>query len=195
MRRSTSAVIGAVLALTGAFTLLAPSPVAAQTGYPPALCNVLSGAQDLGNVVVGQTFTFQLAPPCPWTPGAAINVVVNGVVIPGKVANASGFVDLTIRVVSETLLEVNPQVPARCGINTIVGTGPSRVAGNRQVTQTATFNLVCKGAAVAKPAVPVRGRLSLTGASVLPWAGGALALLMAGTLLTVAGRRRASARS
>ena len=182
------------MALVGVFALVAPAPVSAQTGYPPGACNVLSGAQNLGDVRVGQRFSFQLTPTCPWTVGAAVNVVVNGVVIPGKIANANGFVDLTINVVSQTLLEVNPQTPARCGINTITGTGPSAVAGNRQVTQTATFNLLCDAAA-AKPATPVTGRLSLTGANVLRWAASALVLLLIGTVLVAADRRRASARS
>ena len=192
MRRSTSAVIGAVLALTGAFTLLAPSPVAAQTGYPPAVCNILVGSQTLGDIRVGQQFTFQLAPVCVFAPGGTVNVIVNGASFTQTVNN-NNFVDINVNVVSQTQLLIKGPVPAKCGINTITGTGPSTVAGGKQVTQTATFNLLCDG--VAKPAVPVRGRLSLTGASVLPWAAGALALLMAGTLLTAAGRRRASARS
>lgn len=193
MRRRTSAAIGAAVALTSLLALLAPAPVSAQTGYPPAACNVLTGAQTLGDVTVGQRFSFQLAPTCPWTPGAAVTVQVNGVLIPGKVANANGFVEVTINVLSQTLLEVNPQVPGRCGTNTVTGTGPSAVAGNRQVTQTASFNLVCDG--VAKPAAPVRGRLSLTGANITRWAASALVLLLIGTVLVAADRRRASSRT
>ena len=194
MRRIASSAIGAALSLALASAVVVLTPSAALSQAYPQPCNVLSGAQDLGDVTVGQTFTFQLAPQCTFTPGATVNMTANGVAFT-KTANASGFVTVTVTVVSETAFDVNPRVPARCGVNTITGTGPSAVAGGRQVTQTATFNLVCKGGVVAKPAVPVRGRLSLTGASVLPWAAGALALLMAGTVLTVAGRRRASARS
>lgn len=193
MRRRTTAAMGALVALAGALALVAPSPVSAQTGYPPGPCNVLAGFQELGDVRVGQRFTFQLAPQCVWTPGATINITVNGASFT-KTANANGFVDVTVNVLSQTQAEVNPTVPVRCGINTIVGVGPSRVAGDRQVTQTATFNLICD-AAPAKPATPVTGRLSLTGSNVLPWAAAALALLMVGALLTVASRRRASARS
>lgn len=181
------------MALTSVFALLVPAPVSAQTGYPPAICNVFVGAQDLGDVRVGRRSSFQLTPVCPWSPGAAVTTQANGVLIPGKFANANGFVDLTVNVVSPAVLEVNPQVPGRCGINTITGTGPSAVAGNRQVTQTASFNVICD--AVAKPATPARGRLSLTGANITRWAASALVLLLIGTVLFAADRRRASSRS
>lgn len=191
MRRRTSAAMGALVALTAALALLAPSPVSAQ--YAPGVCNVLTGFQELGDVRVGQRFSFQMAPQCVFTPGSTVNFSANGVAFT-KTANASGFVDVTVNVISQTQFEINPTVPARCGINNIIATGPSTVAGGRQVTQTATFNLVCD-AAGPRAATPVRGRLSLTGSNVLPWAAGALALLMVGALLTVASRRRASARS
>ena len=191
--RRRSAALSALAALTGVLALLTPSPVAAQTGgYPPGLCNVLTGAQDLGNVAVGQQLRFQLAPQCIFTPGATVSLTANGVAFT-KIANAAGFVDLSVNVISETQFEINPVVPARCGVNTIVGTGPSAVAGGRQVTQTATFNLVCRGA-VAKPATPPR-RLSLTGDNVARWGASALVLLLMGAALVTVGRRRASARN
>jgi hypothetical protein len=192
MRRTASSAIGAVLALAlaSAVVVLTPSPALPQA-YPQP-CNVLSGTQVLGDVRVGDTFTFQLAPQCTFTVGASATVDVNGVVFT-KAVNASGFVEVTVRVVSENLLEVNPQAPARCGTNTISATAPSAVAGGQPVTQTAVFNLLC--GAAPRAATPVRGRLSLTGTDVLPWAAAALALLVVGALLVTASRRRASARS
>ncbi len=46
-----------------------------------------------------------------------------------------------------------------------------------------------------KAATPVRGRLSLTGSNVLPWAAAAVALVVVGGLLVTTSRRRASVRS
>lgn len=186
--------MGALLALTGALALLAPSPVSAQTGYPPAVCNILIGSQNLGDIRVGQQFTFQLAPVCVFAPGATVNVIANGVAF-NQTVNNNNFVDIKVNVISVNQFVINAPIPAKCGINTIVGTGPSAVAGGRTVTQTATFNLVCDGVAAKPVAKAVTGRLSLTGSNVLPWAAAALALLMVGVLLTVASRRRASARS
>lgn len=193
MRRNASSVIGACLALALASAVVVLTPSSALSQAYPQPCNVLSGTQSLGDVTVGQRFSFQLAPGCTFTPGTTVSINVNGVVFT-KVANAAGFVDVTVNVLSQTEMEVNPRVPARCGVNTITGTGPSTVAGGRQVTQSASFNLLC-GAAAPKAATPVRGRLSLTGANTVPLAAAAFALLMVGALLTVASRRRAAART
>lgn len=192
MRRRTSAALGAAAVLFGMLSLLSPSSAAAQD-YT-ASCNVLSGSQDLGNITVGQRFAFQLRPQCTFTAGASATITANGVSFT-KPVNANGFVDVTVNVISETVLEVNPQVPARCGVNTISAVAPSTVAAGRQVVQTATFNLLCAGAPGA-PTTPARsaGVLSRTGSDVLPWAAGALGLLMAGAVLVVAGQRRVSAR-
>lgn len=169
--------------------LLAVAPVAsAQTGYPPGQCTAISGVQNVGNVTVGQRFVLQVAPTCVFTVGAAITVTVNGVDIPGKVANASGFVLLDITVLSATELSINPIVPAICGTNTVVARGPSATAQGGISTQTANFTLTCP----TTPAVatPIQGRLSLTGANSFRYAAGALALVVAGAMALVVTRRR-----
>jgi hypothetical protein len=170
----------------GALTSFIPA-AAAQTGagYPPADCAVLVGSQAGGELAVGQTLTITVAPTCVYTPGASVTVVVNGVSAGAKVVNANGTVTVTITAVSETTLSVNPQVPARCGVNTMTVTGPSAVAGGRTVTQNVTFNLRC--AAVAPK---VASPLARTGANVARYGGAALVLLVAGSLIVMASRRR-----
>ena len=195
MRRNASSAIGALLALAlaSAVVVLTPSPALPQA-YPQP-CVQVTGSQSVGDIRVGETFTFQIAPQCTFTVGATITINANGVVFT-KVANVAGFVEVTVRVISQAAFEINPTVPAKCGPNTITATGPSTVAGGRPVTQTATFNLACDaGTPRARAATPVRGRLSLTGTDVLPSAAAALALLLVGPLLVTASRRRASARS
>lgn len=194
MRRIASSAIGAALAalavtLASAVVILTPSPASSQA-YPPACA---PGAQELGNITVGQTFTFQLAPTCAFTPGATVSFTANGVTFT-KTANASGTVDVTVNVVSATELTINPTAPARCGVNIITGVGPSAAVGGQLVTQTATFNLVC-AAGVPRAATPVTGRLSLTGANVTRGGAAALVLLMVGAAMVTVGRRRASART
>lgn len=128
-----------------ALSLVAPSATA-QTGYPPGPCSVLSGSQFAGNVTVGQTFTVTVAPTCLWTSGATANIVVNGSGAFTEEVNADGTVTLTITILSTTQASINGiVVPVACGINTIQVTAPSAVAGNRLVTQTITFNLICPG--------------------------------------------------
>jgi hypothetical protein len=185
-----------MLALTGlvAGLLMVLAPAASAQTSGAGTCTVLTGTQDVGSVTVGQTFRLQVAPTCGFTPGTTLTVTVNGVNIPGKVANASGATVVTITVVSATQLSVDDPVlvAARCGVNTVVATGVSAVAAGRAVTQTANFNLVCPSAPAA--ATPVAGRLSLTGANVARWAAGALALVMLGSLFVVSARRRATTR-
>jgi len=185
--------MAALVGIVGALCLLVVPPASAQTGYQQGDCTVLVGSQNVGSVNVGQTFVLQIAPQCIFTSGAGIVVTVNGVNIPGKVANASGVVLVQITVVSATQLSIDDPVltPAICGTNTVTARGPSTVAGGQQVTQTATFTVNCTTTPVA--ATPVQGRLSLTGANSLRFVAIAVALLAAGSIALVATRRRRSA--
>ncbi len=191
--RRTQAVGVLVGLVSGLLVLLAPA-APAQTGYPPGLCTATVGTQDVGTVEIGQRFVLQLAPTCTFTSGQPVTVTVNGVNIPGKVANASGFVLVDITVVSATQLSIDDPVltPAICGVNTVTATGPSSTAQGGTSTQTARFTLNCPAVpvATATPASPVRGLLSLTGANSARWAAMALALVAAGSLAVVTTRRR-----
>lgn len=88
MRRA-QALAGLAALVSGVVVMLAPA-AHAQTGYPPGVCTAITGTSDVGAVTVGQRFVLQLAPTCLFTPGAAITVTVNGVNIPGKVAEPGG---------------------------------------------------------------------------------------------------------
>jgi len=187
MRRTFS--IAALMAvLSGAAMLIAPA-ASAQTGYPPPPCRPLDGTQYAGAFQIGETFTEALTPVCLFTPGADITVTVNGqsVTPPPKAAEANGSVNVTVFVESATSLLIDDpvRVSSRCGRNVIVATGPSQVA-RANVTQTATFDVLCPGA------VPraVQGRVAFTGANVTIMAAVALALVGIGALLVVANRRR-----
>jgi hypothetical protein len=180
--------------------LLAVAPAAsAQTGYPPGPCTVVSGTQNVGNVAVGQRFVLQLAPTCLFTPGTPVTVTVNGVTIPGKVANAGGVVLVDITVVSATQLSIDDPVmtPAICGTNTAVATGGSQTAQGGISTQTATFTLTCPAVAVPVVAASAGGGatvvqgqlLSRTGADTVRAVAVALALVAAGTMALVVTRR------
>ncbi len=213
--RRTHAVTALVGLVGGLLMVLAPGALA-QTGYPPGACTVLAATQDVGAVSVGQTFRVQLAPPCVFTTGASVSVTVNGVTVTGKVATSNGFVAVTITAVSATQLSVDdPTItPAVCGVNTVTARGPSTVAGGQAVTQTATFTLICSGAATtgaattgtattgaattgvatSGPATPSTGRLSLTGVNSLRLLAIALALVAIGSMFVIASRRRAASR-
>jgi hypothetical protein len=171
----------------GALALAAPA-ASAQTGYPPGNCTTLTGSQNAGTVDVGQTFTIPVSPTCVFTPGAAVNVTVNGVNIPGKVANASGVVAVTITVVSATQLSVDDpvSVPSQCGGNTVVATGPSAAAGGSTVTQSAGFRVRCPAAT----ANATKGTVAFTGANIAKWSAGALVLIAGGFGLLFLSRRR-----
>ncbi|MBA3267803.1 MAG: hypothetical protein H0T70_06035 [Acidimicrobiia bacterium] len=174
--------------LSGAAMLIAPA-ASAQTGYPPPPCTPLDGTQYAGAFQIGETFTEALTPVCLFTPGADITVTVNGqsVTPPPKAAEANGSVNVTVFVESATSLLIDDpvRVSSRCGGNVIVATGPSQVA-RANVTQTATFDVLCPGA------VPraVQGRVAFTGANVTIMAAVALALVGIGAVLVVANRRR-----
>lgn len=206
--RRTQALAALAGLLSGFLALLAPA-VSAQTGYPPGPCTATVGTQDVGTVVVGQTFRLQLAPTCVFAVGAALTVTVNGVTIPGKVADANGFVVIQVTVVSTTQLSIDDPVtaPAVCGVNTATASGPSPTANGGAATQSATFTLNCATTGTtaaggtpaaanpsavtgASPATPIQARLSLTGADTVRVVAVALALVAAGTIFVVAARRR-----
>jgi hypothetical protein len=185
----------ALLAIVGAGLFALAAPAGAQTGSGVGLCTTITGVQNVGNVAIGQRFVLQLAPTCVFDVGAAITVTVNGVNIPGKVANANGFVLVDITVVSATQLSIDDPVltPAICGTNTVVARGPSATAQGGISTQTATFTITCPVVPVVATPVTSTGRLSLTGANTLRYVAIALALVAAGSMALVATRRRRAA--
>jgi hypothetical protein len=185
----------ALVAVAGTAIFSLASPASAQTGSGIGNCTTVAGIQNVGNVTVGQRFVLQLAPTCVFTSGTPVTVTVNGVNIPGKVANASGFVTVDITVVSATQLSIDDPVltPAICGTNTVVATGASQTAQGGTSTQTATFTLTCAATPVA--ATPVTGRLSLTGANSLRYAAVALLLVAIGSMVLVSTRRRRAGNS
>lgn len=206
MRRSLAILVSAIAVAVGA-AMTTVSPVHAQTGYPPGPCISFPSFQNLGTFAVGQTLSFKLTPTCAFTPGAAITVTVNGVNVPGKVAEADGTLNVQIQVTSATtaLVDDPVSVPNICGANTIVATGPSLAAG-RNITHTATYTINCAAAAVVvgqptvtvvQPAVivqqPVAGQLSRTGSDVMRWVGLGAALIVAGAATVLFVRRRHSA--
>lgn len=188
MRRTQA--ITVLIGVLGGLALLVAPAASAQTGYPPGPCTTVSGSQDVGAVTVGQRFVLQLAPTCVFTVGADITVTVNGVNIPGKKANASGFTTVDITVVSATQLSIDDPIltTAVCGTNTVTASGASATAQGGISTQTARFVLTCP--IVAAVATPILGRLSLTGANSLRYAALALALVAAGAMFLVVARRR-----
>ena len=203
MRRMQSLVALIGTAVVALF-LVAPAASAQTDGYPPGPCTTVVGTQDVGTVTVGQHFTLQLAPVCVFTVGASVTVTVNGVTIPGKVANADGFVLVDITVVSATELSVDDPTtaPAVCGVNTVTASGPSSTAQGGVTSQTANFTLTCPPAAgagtgagagtvpSAGAATPIQARLSLTGANIARTLAVALALMVAGSFAVVTARRR-----
>ncbi len=194
MRRTYLSVAALVAFVGGAALLVAPPAMAQTPGYPPT-CNVADIPIGAGGHNVGDTFTVTLSPACTFTPGAAVNVTVNGQSVPNKVANASGSVTLRITAVSATQFSIDDpvNVVARCGGNSAVGTGPSAVA-RTNVTQTANFTLVCPGVA-GGTVTPVTGSVAFTGANIAKWAAVALALILFGAVLVVLNRRRSHAES
>lgn len=188
MRRTQAMAV--LVALVSGLLLLAAPAATAQTGYPPGPCTAVTGTQDVGSVNVGQRFVLQVAPTCLFTAGTPVTVTVNGVNIPGKVAEQGGFVLVDVTVLSATQLSIDDPVltPAICGVNTVVATGASSTAQGGVSTQTATFTLNCPITPVV--ATPVQGRLSLTGANTMRFVAIAAALVVAGSVFLVVTRRR-----
>jgi hypothetical protein len=188
MRRLFLRLVTAVAALTSAVAVLVVPQAGAQTGYPPGGCSTPTGSQDVGGVNVGATFTVRIQPVCLFDVGALVSLTVNGQGIGTKEADASGGIDVVVRVVSQTVIEIDDPitVAAQCGVNTIVASGES---DGTPVTQTARFTILCPGGA----AQAVRGRVAFTGANLLRWGGGAAALVAIGGFLLVTARRRSRA--
>lgn len=177
----------------GAVLLVVAPAAPAQTGYPPGQCTAVTGSQNVGSVNIGQRFVLQVAPTCLFTPGTPVTVTVNGVDIPGKTAEAGGFVLVDITVLSATQLSIDDPVltPAICGTNTVTARGASPTAEGGFATQVATFRINCPGAPGAGTPTPARGGLlSRTGANSLGYAAAALALVVAGSMFLVVTRRR-----
>jgi hypothetical protein len=188
-------VVAVLAGLLGAVLATVVTPAAhAQTGYPPGPCTTITGTQNVGSVNIGQRFVLQVAPTCLFTPGTPVTVTVNGVDIPGKTAEAGGFVLVEITVLSATELSINPIVPAICGTNTVVARGASTTAQGGVSTQTATFTLNCPaGTSPTVTGGTGQGLLSRTGSEAARYVAVALALMVAGAMALVVTRRRRTA--
>ncbi len=179
---TTSTVVNTTTTRPGA-TTTTTRPVATTTTV--AGCPNPTGSQDAGAFNVGASFSIRMQPACPFDVGSLVGINVNGQGIGTKEADGSGGVNVAVRVVSETTLEIDDPitVAGQCGVNTVVATGSSRGTG---VTQTATFTVLCPGGA----ARAVKGRVAFTGANLLRWGAAAAALAALGGVLMVASRRR-----
>lgn len=180
-RRTLGGLFAVAIAMIGVYGPVAPA--SGQTGYGDP-CNPPTSTQNLGSLDVGATATYRLSPtPCTLNPGAALTVTVNGINIPGKVADANGTVLVTVRAVSRTQLEIDDpvNVAAVCGNNNIVVRGPSKAAANVTVNHTGTFNLVCPVAG---------GTVPRTGSSTLRWVSVATVLVALGAAFLAVERRR-----
>ena len=188
MRRQALRLVTAVAALLGGLALVLVTPAGAQTGYPPGVCTPLSGTQDAGAHNIGAVFTVRLTPVCLFDVGSLVGISVNGQDIGTKEADTGGGVNVTVRVVSATQLEIDDPVTVagQCGVNNIVATGPSSAA-RAQVTQTATFTVLCPG---VTPAKAVKGRVAFTGDNILRWSAVAAVLIVLGGFIVTTTRRR-----
>lgn len=180
---SRRSVVAAMVALVGGVLVMAGS-ASAQTGYPPGPCAATVSAANIGNFNVGTTFTVTLSPTCAWTAGTPVTVTVNGQDVGIKNAVLDGTVAVTVRIVSATLLEIDDpvEVPAICGLNTVVASGASTVA-QANVVHTVNFGVVC-------PAQAVRSGIAFTGANILRMAAAALVAVLLGSMLVSANRKR-----
>lgn len=187
MRRKLNA-LAALVAITGGSLFLLAGTAGAQTGYPPAACTVTVSAQDAGSHNIGDTFTIRAVAVCSFDPGSIATISVNGQNIGTKAVAADGSVVVNVVVQSATSLVINDPVTVsgHCGQNSVVVTGPS-AAAKTNVTQTATFNVLCPTAGVAKVA---QGGVAFTGANIARWSAVALVLAGVGTFLVTAARRR-----
>ena len=190
MRRFSLRFAAALATLFSAVALVFIPEAGAQTGYPPGGCTTPSGSQDVGGVNVGASFNVRIQPVCLFDVGSLVSLTVNGQGIGTKAADTSGGINVAVRVVSQTQIEIDDPitVAARCGVNTILASGKSN---GTPVTQTANFSIQCPGGA----AKAVRGRVAFTGANLLRWGGGAAVLVALGGVLLVTARRRSRATS
>ena len=180
--------------MAGAIVALAPA-ASGQTGYPPGLCAPADTVFDAGTHEIGDTFTVRLVPVCLWTPGADVATTANGQSVGTKVADAAGGIDVTVTVRSATQLSIDDPVlvASQCGENNVSGIGPSAAAGGVMVRSTAIFRVNCDGPTAAAPRAGRAGIVAFTGANVVGWGALALGLLVGGSLLVIAARRRRAA--
>ena len=164
------------------FLLLVAAPAYAQTGYPPGPATTqpsgTNSTQDLGTLAVGQTASREL---CGFAPGSTVRINVNGSFVMNKTADGSGCVQVAVKVVSATSVEVNGTAAvAACGPNDVVASGAATDAS--PVSQTLQFEIVCGPLARASTAT--------TGASIARGALVGVALVGSGALLVLGSRRR-----
>lgn len=200
IQRARVAFAGLVALLATLFVPFAVPAAQAQTGYPPGPCTATVSASALGSATVGSTITLTLQPTCVWTPNSQVQVTVNGESVGTKIANANGFVTVSITVLDDETLSVDDPVivPAICGTNTVIGRGTSTVASGNVVTHQATFTLVCEDEDEDedgdrdkdKDKVPVAKRLAFTGSNFETLLALGLVLVVGGATVVVAARRR-----
>ena len=192
MRRKVTAMTGLVALLGGTLFLLV-APAASAQPYPPGVCTVTTAdSGNVGSFDVGDSFAITLRAVCTFTAGGTAAVTVNGQSAGTKPIQADGSVIVSVNVLSATQLSVNPIVGGRCGVNTVSVTGPSASA-RTNVTQSASFSVLCPGVAAVPRAV--KGRVAFTGDNIARWSAVALLLVAIGGSLVMLDRRRARARS
>ena len=164
------------------FLLLVAAPAHAQTGYPPGPATTqpsgTSSTQDLGTLAVGQTTSREL---CGFAPGSTVRVTANGPFVLNTTADSNGCVQVEVKVISATSMEVNgTAATAACGPNEVVAAGSATNAS--PVSQTLQFEIVCGPLARASRAPTGAGiaRAALVGA----------ARVGSGVLVALGSRRR-----
>jgi hypothetical protein len=181
-----------ILAVAIGFALTPAAAAVAQTsGYPPpANCVNNPTGQNLGTINVGQTLSTTMTPVCIFIAGSTVNMTVNGASGGTKTANAQGGVPVNLTAVSQTSGSLNDPVtvPIQCGANSITASGNSATG---PTSTTGTFTLNC-AAAAGTSTTPSSG-VAFTGANILRWSLGALALIGIGALFVLGSRRRREA--
>lgn len=175
-----------LVVLVSAITLMCAvsslGATAVAQSYPPgsSVPSCTPGNDNVGTVQVGQTVTFVLCGG--FTAGATVTITVNNITTTVTKTPVNGAVTVVITVASTTTLSVDDpvNVPAICGTNTVVASGPGNPG-----TSTGTFNLNCGTTTTTSG-----GALALTGADVVGIIVVALALIGLGTLLVAMQRRR-----
>ncbi|MBV9040745.1 MAG: hypothetical protein JOZ68_07060 [Acidimicrobiia bacterium] len=183
-------IVAAAVALMGLALWPATAAVAQTSGYPPPPnCTNNPTAQNLGTIAVGDTLDATLTPVCIFISGSTVNMTVNGANGGTKTANSNGGVHISLFAASSTSGSLNDPVtvPIQCGTNTITASGNSATG---PTSTTGIFTLTCPAAA-ATTASP--SKVAFTGANILRWSLGALALIGIGTLFVLGSRRRREA--
>jgi len=182
-------VVAAAMAAICLAVAPATAAVAQTSGYPPpGNCVNNPTAQNLGTIAVGDTLNASLTPVCIFISGSTVNMTVNGASGGTKTANSAGGVPISLFAASSTSGSLNDPVtvPIQCGQNSITASGNSATG---PTSTTGVFTLNCAAAA----ATTSPSKVAFTGANILRWSLGALALIGLGALFVLGSRRRREA--